>query len=49
MKVLTGKPTGNKHQGKPRRRWEDNIRMNLEEIGASTRNWIDVFKEMIIG
>ena len=27
--------------GRPRRRWEDNIRMDLEEIGISTRNWVD--------
>ena len=38
FKILTSKPTEKKHLGKPRRRWEDNIRMNLKEIGASTRN-----------
>ena len=27
--------------GKPRRRWEDNIRMDLEEICTNTRNWVD--------
>ena len=27
--------------GKPSRRWEDNIRMNLKEIGVSRRNWVD--------
>ena len=27
--------------GRPRRRWEDNIRMDLKEIGINTRNWID--------
>ena len=27
--------------GKPRRRWEDNIRMDLEEIGICARNWVD--------
>ena len=26
--------------GRPRRRWEDNIRMDLEEIGMNTRNWV---------
>ena len=26
---------------RPRRRWEDNIRMDLEEIGISARNWVD--------
>ena len=27
--------------GKPRRRWEDNIRMDLKEMGIYTRNWVD--------
>ena len=33
FKILTGKPTGKGPLGRPRRRWEDNIRMDLEEIG----------------
>jgi len=35
FKILTGKPTGNRPLGRPRRRWENNIRMNLEcgELG----------------
>ena len=33
FKMLTGKPTGKRPLGRPRRRWEDNIRMDLEEIG----------------
>ena len=37
FKILTGKPTGKRPLGRPRRRWEDNIRMDLEEIG----NWVD--------
>ena len=32
FKILTGKPTGKRHLGRSRRRWKDNIRMNLEEI-----------------
>jgi hypothetical protein len=31
--ILFGKPAGKKPLGRPRRRWEDNIRMNLREIG----------------
>ena len=31
FKILTGKPTGKRPLGKPRRRWEDNIKMDLEE------------------
>jgi hypothetical protein len=32
-RVLVGQPEGNKPLGKPRRRWEDNIKMNLQEVG----------------
>ena len=38
--VLTGKPTGKRPLGRPRRRWEDNIRMDLEEIGINVGNWV---------
>ena len=39
--VLTGKPIGKRPLGRIRRRWEDNIRMDLEEIGISAGNWVD--------
>ena len=35
FKILTGKPTGKRPLGRPRRRWEDNIRMDLEEAGVN--------------
>ena len=41
FKILTGKPTGNRPLGRPRRRWEDNIRMDLEDIGINAGNWVD--------
>ena len=41
FKILTGKPTGKRPLGRPRRRWEDHIRMDLEEIGINTGNWDD--------
>ena len=41
FKILTGKPTGNRPLGRPRRRWEDNIRMGLEKIGINAGNWVD--------
>ena len=42
FKILTGKPRGNRPLGRPRRRWEDNIRiLYLNEIGINTRNWFD--------
>ena len=40
FKMLAGKPTGKIPLGRPRRRWEDNIRMSLEEIGINAGNWI---------
>ena len=41
FKILTNTPTGKRPLGNPRLRWEDNIRMDLEEICISTRNWVD--------
>ena len=41
MIILVGKPTGKRQLGRPRRRLEDNIRMDLKEIGINTRNWVD--------
>ena len=41
FKILTGKPTGKRPLGRPKHRWEDNIRINLEEIGIIKRNWVD--------
>ena len=38
FKILTGKPTGKKPLGRPRRRWEENI--SLEEIGINAGNWV---------
>jgi hypothetical protein len=41
FKILTGKPTGKRPLRRPRRRYEDNIRMDLEEIGINAGNWED--------
>jgi hypothetical protein len=41
FKTLTGTPARKRPLGRPRRRWEDNIRMDLKEIGINTRNWVD--------
>ena len=38
FKILTGKPIGKRPLERPRRRWEDNIRIYLKEIGNNTRN-----------
>ena len=42
FKILKGKPTGKIPLGRPRRRWEVNIRMDLEEIGINAGNWVDL-------
>jgi hypothetical protein len=39
-KILTSKPTGNRPLVRTRRRWEDNIRIDVKQIGINTRNWI---------
>ena len=41
FKISTGKPTGKRPLGRPRRRWEGKIRMDLEEIGINVGNWVD--------
>ena len=41
FKISTGKPPGNRPLGGPGRRWEDDIRMDLEEIGINAGNWLD--------
>ena len=38
-KVLVGKPEGKRPLGRPRRRWEDNIKMDLEEMGRGCGDW----------
>ena len=44
FKILTGKPTGKRPLGRPRRKWEDNIRMGLEEIGIK---WVIGLMEFV--
>ena len=41
FKIVTGNPTGKRPLGRPRRRWEENIRMDVEEININAGNWID--------
>jgi hypothetical protein len=38
--VLVGKPEGDRPFGRPRRRWEDNIKMNFQEVGRGGMEWI---------
>ena len=41
VKILIGKPIGKRPLGRPRRRWKDNVIMDLKEISINTRNWVD--------
>jgi hypothetical protein len=44
-RILVGKPEGKRPQGRPRRRWEDNIKMDLREIGWGVMDWIDLAQD----
>jgi hypothetical protein len=43
-RVLVGKPEGKRPLGRPRRKWEDDIKMDLQEVGWRDMNWIDLTK-----
>ena len=45
FKILTGRPTGKRPLGRPRRRWVDKIRMNLKQMGINAGNWVDSAKD----
>ena len=40
-----GKPEGNRPLGRPRRRWEDNIKMVLQELGCGSMDWIELAED----
>ena len=44
-RVLVGKPEGNRPLGRPKRRWEDNIKMDLHGVGCEGMDWIDVAQD----
>ena len=44
-KVLVGKPEGQRPLGRQRRRWEDNIKMDLEELGRGCGDWMELAKD----
>ena len=44
-RVLVGKPEGKRPLGRPRRRWEDNIKMNLQEVGGGRGNWMELAQD----
>ena len=41
-RVLVGKPEGRRPLGKPRRRWEDNIKMDLQEVSGGCGDWMEL-------
>jgi hypothetical protein len=45
-RVLVGRPEG-KRLGRPRRRWEDNIKMDVGEIGIDVANWIRLAQDRV--
>jgi len=44
-RVLVGKPEGMRPLGRPRRRWEDNIKMDLQEVGCGGMDWIELAQD----
>ena len=44
-RVLVGKPEGKGPLGRPRCRWEDNIKMDLQEVGCWGMDWIDMAQD----
>ena len=44
-RVLVGKPEGKRPLGRPRRRWEDNIKMDLQEVGVGRGNWMELAQD----
>ena len=44
-RVLVGKPDGKRPLGRPRHRWEGNIKLDLEEVGCEGMDWIDVAQD----
>ena len=44
-RVLVGKPEGKRPLGRPRRRWEDNIKMDLQEVGGSFWDWMELAQD----
>ena len=45
QRVLVGKPEGKRPLGRPRRRWEDNIQMDLQEVGEGRGDWMELVQD----
>ena len=44
-RVLVGKPEGKRPLERPRRRWEDNINMDLQEVGGCCEDWMELAQD----
>ena len=44
-RVLVGKPEGKRPLGRPRRRWEDNVKMDLQEVGGDRGYWMELAQD----
>jgi len=45
-RVMVGKPEGKRPLGKPRHRWQDNIKMDLKEMECGGMDWIELAQDM---
>jgi hypothetical protein len=46
-RVLVGRPEGKRPLGRPRRRWEDNIKLDLRDVGIDGANWIQLAQDRV--
>jgi hypothetical protein len=46
FRVLVGKPEGKRLLGRPRHRWKDNIKMDLQQVGCGDVDWIELAHDM---
>jgi hypothetical protein len=44
-RILVGKPEGKRPLGRPRRRWEDNIKIDLQEVGCGGMDWLELAQD----
>jgi hypothetical protein len=44
-RLLVGKPEGKRQMGRPRRRWVDNTKMNLQEVGGGRGDWMELARD----
>jgi len=44
-RILVGKPEGQRPLGRPRHRWKDNIKMDLQEVGCGCMDWIELAQD----